>query len=88
MEQVRGMAAIHLHDPLAVRPLTVREALRLTKAHGLVTILNPAPAHPLPERTLSLVDILTPNEVKARLGPSPGSVLGTRRRPPGPPGSF
>jgi len=57
---------------LEVPPLTVREALRLGKAHGLVTILNPAPAHPLPEGTLSLVDILTPNEVEA------GALTGLR----------
>jgi ribokinase len=50
---------------LEVPPLTVRESLRLAKAHGLVTILNPAPACPLPEEILSLVDTLTPNEVEA-----------------------
>lgn len=44
---------------------SVREALRLARTHGLVTILNPAPAHPLPREILSLVDILTPNEVEA-----------------------
>jgi ribokinase len=43
---------------------TVEEALRLAKAHGLVTILNPAPAHPLPAEVLSLADILTPNEIE------------------------
>jgi ribokinase len=44
---------------------TVKQALRLAKARGLVTVLNPAPAHPLPEEVLSLVDILTPNETEA-----------------------
>ena len=44
---------------------TVKEALRLAKAHGLLTILNPAPAHPLPGEVLSLADILTPNEMEA-----------------------
>jgi len=44
---------------------SVREALRLARTHGLVTILNPAPAHPLPGEMLSLADILTPNEVEA-----------------------
>ena len=43
---------------------TVVEALRLAKAHGLVTILNPAPARPLPAEVLSLPDILTPNEME------------------------
>ena len=50
---------------LEIPLLTVKEALRLAKAHGLVTILNPAPAHPLPGEVLSLVDILTPNEMEA-----------------------
>jgi ribokinase len=44
---------------------TVREALRLAKAHGLLTILNPAPARRLPEEIVALVDILTPNEIEA-----------------------
>jgi len=52
---------IQLEIPL----LAVKEALRLAKAHDLLTILNPAPAHPLPEEVLSLADILTPNEVEA-----------------------
>ncbi len=43
----------------------VKEALRVAKAHGLVTVLNPAPAHPLPKEVLSLADVLTPNEVEA-----------------------
>ncbi len=50
---------------LEVPPTTVRKALRLAKDHGLVTILNPAPARPLPEQILSLADILTPNETEA-----------------------
>jgi ribokinase len=49
---------VQLEIPL----VAVKEALRLATAHGLVTILNPAPAHPLPEEVLSLADILTPNE--------------------------
>jgi ribokinase len=43
----------------------VKEALRLAKAHGSATILNPAPAHPLPREVFSLADVLTPNEVEA-----------------------
>jgi ribokinase len=52
---------IQLEVPL----VTVRESLRLAKAHGLRTIVNPAPAVTLPEEILSLTDILTPNEVEA-----------------------
>ena len=44
---------------------TVREALSLAKAHGLTTILNPAPAAPLPSDLLQLMDVLTPNETEA-----------------------
>ncbi|MGZ8382490.1 MAG: ribokinase [Nitrospira sp.] len=44
---------------------TVREALTLAKRLGLTTILNPAPACPLPSELLRLVDILTPNESEA-----------------------
>lgn len=50
---------------LEIPLLTVKEALRLAKIHGLVTILNPAPAHFLPEEILSLADILIPNETEA-----------------------
>lgn len=60
---------IQLEIPLPA----VREALRLAKARGLMTILNPAPARVLPEEILSLADILTPNEVEA--GTLTGSVV-------------
>jgi len=40
----------------------VAEALKLAKAHGLLTVLNPAPARPLPSELLALVDLLVPNE--------------------------
>ncbi|ULA59624.1 MAG: Ribokinase [Nitrospira sp.] len=44
---------------------TVQECLRLAKQHGLLTILNPAPACPLPPECFRMVDILTPNEREA-----------------------
>lgn len=44
----------------------VQEALAIAKAQGLLTILNPAPAGPLPHGLLKLVDVLTPNEGEAR----------------------
>lgn len=50
---------------LEIPPVSVREALRLAKAHGLMTILNPAPARPLSEEIFSLADFLTPNEMEA-----------------------
>ena len=45
---------------------TVFEALRLGRGCGLTTILNPAPAAPLPSDLLRLIDILTPNESEAQ----------------------
>jgi ribokinase len=43
---------------------TVLAALRLARQHGLVTVLNPAPAHDsiATRQWLELVDVLTPNE--------------------------
>ena len=39
------------------------EAFRLARQGGqAITLLNPAPARPLPEELLALVDVLTPNE--------------------------
>ena len=41
---------------------TVRRALRLSRDLGIRTILNPAPAVPLPDDVFPLCDYLTPNE--------------------------
>jgi len=38
------------------------EAFRIARDGGAVTVLNPAPAHPLPDELLRLCDVLTPNE--------------------------
>ncbi|WP_027407985.1 ribokinase [Anoxybacteroides tepidamans] len=40
----------------------VEKAASLAKKHGVLVILNPAPAQPLPASLLEQVDILTPNE--------------------------
>jgi ribokinase len=50
---------------LETPPMTVREALHIAREGGLVTILNPAPAGPVPEHLFSKADILTPNETEA-----------------------
>jgi len=42
-------------------------ACRLSKENGLLTILNPAPADSLIGRTITNVDVLTPNEPEAKL---------------------
>jgi len=42
-------------------------ALREGRACRAITILNPAPARPLPDHVLQVVDVLTPNEVEAKV---------------------
>ncbi|HZQ70765.1 MAG TPA: ribokinase [Terriglobales bacterium] len=44
---------------------TAEAAMRLGRAQGAITILNPAPARPVPASLLQSVDILTPNETEA-----------------------
>jgi ribokinase len=44
---------------------TVLWTLRTARQHGATTVLNPAPAQPVPPEIWSLVDYLTPNEVEA-----------------------
>ena len=57
-----------------------REALRLGRAGGARTVLNPAPADGLDRSTLSLADVLTPNRGElARLAAEDGRRSG---RPP------
>lgn len=50
---------------LETRLPAVEYALRLAHELGIPTVLNPAPAQPLPERVYSLCDYLTPNESEA-----------------------
>jgi len=50
---------------LEVPIATVRAALAQAKAAGATTILDPAPARPLPQDLLMNVDILTPNQTEA-----------------------
>ena len=54
-------ALFQLETPLN----TVEAALKLAHEEGLETILDPAPAQPLPASLLAQVDILTPNETEA-----------------------
>lgn len=56
-------ALFQLETPLA----TVAAGLRLARAGGALSILDPAPAQPLPPDLLALVDLLTPNETEACL---------------------
>ncbi|MYU24685.1 ribokinase [Streptomyces sp. SID8352] len=43
----------------------VLAALRVGRESGTPTLLNPAPARPLPEESWSLIDVLTPNQTEA-----------------------
>ncbi|MGD0438721.1 MAG: ribokinase [Bryobacteraceae bacterium] len=66
------LALFQLESPID----TVAAALRVAREAGARTILDPAPAQPLPAELLAAVDILTPNENEALLllGRPPGRV--------------
>ena len=81
VHEVYATAAVslfQLETPLA----TVEAALRASRNAGALTVLDPAPARPLPASLLSLVDVLTPNETEAciLLGRQPGRVGLTEAR--------
>jgi ribokinase len=56
-------ALFQLESPLPA----VAAGMRAARAAGALTILDPAPARPLPKELLAEVDILTPNESEACL---------------------
>jgi ribokinase len=56
-----GYLLLQLEIPLE----TVEAAAALGRSRGMVTILDPAPARPLPGSLLRQVDLLTPNETEA-----------------------
>ncbi|MBL8965726.1 MAG: ribokinase [Spirochaetaceae bacterium] len=60
--RIAGAAFVlfQLELPLA----SVRRGLSIAKAGGAATILDPAPAAPLPDDIFALVDYLTPNETE------------------------
>ena len=68
-----SLALFQLETPLD----TVAAALALARQEGLRTMLDPAPAQPLPPEMLAHVDILTPNESEALmlLGRPPARVV-------------
>ena len=55
-------------------------AMELGKKHGVRTLLNPAPAAPIPDEAFKFIDILTPNESELRilLGLAPDNSTPTR----------
>jgi ribokinase len=67
-----SLALFQLETPLD----TVAAAMALARAEGAQTMLDPAPAQPLPADLMAAVDILTPNESEALmlLGRPPARV--------------
>lgn len=45
---------------------TLETGLHMSKKHGLLTILDPAPFTPIPEPLLQLIDILVPNNIELK----------------------
>ncbi len=45
----------------------IEEGFRIAKAASVLTILNPAPARPVPQSIIDLTDIIIPNETEAEL---------------------
>ena len=58
-----AVLVVQLEIPLR----SVEHALRVARRRRLLTLLNPAPAAPLPERMQKLVDVLVLNEVEAAM---------------------
>lgn len=54
---------MQLETPLSAVTL----AAQIAKKHGVQVVLNPAPAQPLPDSLLTLIDIITPNETEAEI---------------------
>ncbi len=67
----QGESVIRSADVLLLQleiPLNVViRAVELAKLHGVITVLNPAPAQPLPTELLTLIDVLIPNETEAAI---------------------
>jgi len=53
--------------PCEVPLAATLEAFRIARAAGAMTVLNPAPAQPLPDDLFAITDVLTPNETEVRL---------------------
>jgi ribokinase len=61
--QEGGYILMQLESPME----TVEAAAQLGRAHGMTTILDPAPAKSLSASLLGCIDVLTPNETEALL---------------------
>jgi ribokinase len=52
---------------LEIKAETAARAMALGRQAGAITILNPAPARPLPESIYKDIDVLTPNETELKI---------------------
>lgn len=64
---------------LEIPVLAAGRAMELGRKHGVMTLLNPAPAAPLSNEIIRNVDVLTPNETELRIlmGLAPGDPTPT-----------
>ena len=81
-DDVSGCAAAFQSTSVVLTQLEIpvaaaEAALRFGRAAGAITILNPAPVRALPPSVLQMVDVLTPNQVEAKVltGRSPDAVI-------------
>lgn len=58
-----AVAVVQLEQPVEA----ALRVLELARAHGVTTLLNPAPACPLPDALYALCDYIVPNETEAAL---------------------
>jgi ribokinase len=65
-EEALNSSAVMLTQ-LEIPVAAAEAALVRARARGALTILNPAPVRPLPPSALHMIDVLTPNEVEARV---------------------
>jgi ribokinase len=64
-EKIRQSAVVLAQLEIPIE--AVVEAMLMGKQGNACTILNPAPAQPLPDKIWPLIDIITPNETEARI---------------------
>ena len=64
-----------------IPPHAVRQALRLARAEGAITVLNPAPAGGIDLEELALVDVLTPNRGELAVAVGAFAVGASRPEP-------
>lgn len=64
-EQIARSAVVM--SVLEIPPAAAKRAMQLGRKHGVLTLLNPAPAAPLDAETFQNVDVLTPNETELRI---------------------